>query len=701
MAAGKAGLESLPYFVDECVEANIPQLEPFAIDHSREAVNDIKLKTQEKTQDGGCWRKKIFNMSREFTQVLENERLESRDIVKEINPAAASNDSIADCPANIAAAMRTRLSDICARTYQAWEEFKAHNSSRASDHLAVVIPYCPEGPTSGTVGMLIGAGLRRYFQQQGKSRELVVWGIELCNPANVPEQQSDSSPEGEIAIGNDFRGYVARAELCQGGVALENRKEAIQDLTKPFDINIAVDGGKILAFTAEQREKGHQAIDRAAAQITVAMLQGPVGDTEETREILSSAPRWNAMLMHYTSWREFHTPTRYRARRYRLPWVQNPEQWEHDTRYRHHIDEERKIRKDLKEQGITKKEVNLAKHDWLHTAYPRLDQLLEASYFGIEHFIYYKGYNRLEEEYNIWHPIAQEIENARRIAEKGRKFWRNLLTFGSSRSKTQKAVTVLLDHICKQEQANYEKYCLRQDDPQQRLPEGVRNTLFCVTMKLPQGIQEEAAAMLAQNGYDKKGMPIIPELASVLGTAGTNAAKHVAQQEIEETMMRPRPRSKEQENIIHRSSAQYRRIIGVHCQDSKHQPAPNSHLRNSNLAPDPQSIRYLLARERQGSAGSYTEGHLPRALKWEIDEPSTPEVMADYSYIILAETPPGDGFCDISSYPSLRRTWERITSDQAEWRKRAKYYSGNPPHAIGGLPDPEPEPETKIAPIIY
>lgn len=258
MAAGKAGLESLPHFVDECIEAEIPQLEPFAIDHSREAVNDIKLKTQEKTQDGGLWRKTIFNMSREFTQVLENERLESRDIVKEINPATASHDSIADCPANIDAAMRTRLSDICVRTYQAWEEFKAHKSSRASDHLAVVIPYCPEGPTSGTVEMLIGAGLRRYFQQQGKSRALVVWGMDLCNPPNVPELPANSSPEGEIAIGNDFRGYVARAELCQGGVALENRKEAIQELTKPFDINIAIDGGKIRAYTAEQREKGHQ-----------------------------------------------------------------------------------------------------------------------------------------------------------------------------------------------------------------------------------------------------------------------------------------------------------------------------------------------------------------------------------------------------------------------------------------------------------
>ena len=178
--------------------------------------------------------RKIFNMSREFTRVLDNNSLESLDIIKQINPETTGNKSIADCPANIAAAMRTRLNDICVSTYQAWEEFKAHKSSRASDHLAVVIPYCPEGPTSGTVGMLIGAALRRYFRQQGKSRELVVWGIELCNPSNIPELQEGSSPEGEIAIGNDFRGYVARAELCSGGVALDNRKEPYRNLPSPL-----------------------------------------------------------------------------------------------------------------------------------------------------------------------------------------------------------------------------------------------------------------------------------------------------------------------------------------------------------------------------------------------------------------------------------------------------------------------------------
>lgn len=367
------------------------------------------------------------------------------------------------------------------------------------------------------------------------------------------------------------------------------------------------------------------------------------------------------MLMHYTSWREFHTPTRYRARRHRLPWVQNPEQWNHDTRYRRYIDEEGNTRKELKEEGITKKEVKLAKLEWVHTAYQRLDQLLEAVDFCIYPFMHYDATG---EETNIWHPITQEVEEARHIAEQGRKVWRNVLTFGLSRSRSQLATTQLLDRICDQERANYEKYCIGQDDTQQRLPEGVRNTLFCVTMKLPQGVQEEAASMLAQAGFDEQALPIIPELASILGTAGTNAAKEMVQKEIEETMMRPRGDDKD--DINYRSSAQYRRIIGVHCRNSRHQPAQNSHLRNANLAPDPNSIRYLLARERQDAAGSYTDGQLPRSLQWDLDEPGAPTVMADYSYIILAETPPGDGFCDISSYPSLRRTWERITSDEAE-----------------------------------
>lgn len=53
MSAGKAGLESLPDFVEECIKADISQLEPFAIVHSREAVNQITLLTRDRAKDGG------------------------------------------------------------------------------------------------------------------------------------------------------------------------------------------------------------------------------------------------------------------------------------------------------------------------------------------------------------------------------------------------------------------------------------------------------------------------------------------------------------------------------------------------------------------------------------------------------------------------------------------------------------------------
>lgn len=305
------------------------------------------------------------------------------------------------------------------------------------------------------------------------------------------------------------------------------------------------------------------------------MLQGPVGDAEETREMLSGASRWNAMIMHYTSWREFHTPTRYRARRCRLPWVQDPDQWENDTRYLRYTTTDTETGE---EEGIIKKDIKQAKDEWLHTAYQRLDQLLEAIDYGIYPFI--ASPDSLAEETRLWDPFTKDVEDARHIANQGRKVWRNLLTFGLSRRQARRETASRLDDICAQERDNYEKYCASRDDPRLHLPEGTRNTPFCVTMKLPQGVQEEAAATLAQAGYDRKGQPIFPELAGILGTAGVNAARDMAQQQIQDTMMRPHP-DKDTKNDEYESSAQYRRIIGIHCQDDRHQLPQNSHLRNT------------------------------------------------------------------------------------------------------------------------
>lgn len=54
MAAGKAGLESLPFFVDELLAQGIPQLAPWAIDHSQDQIDELQDRTQERV--AGAWK---------------------------------------------------------------------------------------------------------------------------------------------------------------------------------------------------------------------------------------------------------------------------------------------------------------------------------------------------------------------------------------------------------------------------------------------------------------------------------------------------------------------------------------------------------------------------------------------------------------------------------------------------------------------
>ena len=54
MAAGKAGLESLPYFVDELLAQGIPQLAPWAADHTAAQID--KLNRDIQSQRTGRWR---------------------------------------------------------------------------------------------------------------------------------------------------------------------------------------------------------------------------------------------------------------------------------------------------------------------------------------------------------------------------------------------------------------------------------------------------------------------------------------------------------------------------------------------------------------------------------------------------------------------------------------------------------------------
>ena len=158
MAAGKAGLESLPFFVDELLAQGIPQLAPWAIDHDQDEIDSLVSRTRGRVR--GDWRS-IFNIgvsppgSRMDTDTASNRRL-----VDQINPLAAQTTELADSPAQLGAWCRRQITQYCRDTERLWEQFKSQEGLTSSYQLAVVIPFCPEGPTSGTVGMYLGSRIK-------------------------------------------------------------------------------------------------------------------------------------------------------------------------------------------------------------------------------------------------------------------------------------------------------------------------------------------------------------------------------------------------------------------------------------------------------------------------------------------------------------------------------------------------------------
>ncbi len=326
MAAGKAGLESLPFFVDELMAQGIPQLAPWAIDHMEEdgGKTDIqRLKENTQGRLEGDW-KAIFDLKGSPPGLeMAVTGLDVRVLLQRVNPlAVTSSIHLADSPAQLGVWCRLNIETHCAGTYEMWERFKAHEGfTGLNQHLAVVIPYCAEGPTSGTVGMYLGAALRKYFSDRNRSHELMVWGIEICPPIenNLSNGSGDSN--------NVFRGYVAREELLQG-VPLS--KEACDETRyQPFDINIVFDGGNDKGIASDSADYVHEALDRAAAQTTACLLNGAAGKTNAEAEVkLVEGKRWNAYLTHVVSERSHRPVSRYLNYQVTLPWHRDRDTWE-------------------------------------------------------------------------------------------------------------------------------------------------------------------------------------------------------------------------------------------------------------------------------------------------------------------------------------------------------------------------------------
>lgn len=309
VAAGKSGLEALPWFVKEFKGLGYRLLDPLGLDHDEDTIGQtleyIKRVVGEDLDDKVCRRFQMESGPADY-------------LLRNINPEAHKR-GMEDNPARIGAWCRAQLQDYCAETLREWnQDSREHRTAFAAhtDKLLVVIPYCPEGPTSGTIGMYLGAMLRETFTEAGRGGQLLVCGVELCPPIAYGH-------EGDLGIAasnNLFRGYIARQEVMRGVPTTVNVDDT--DYRKCFDINLVFDGGAELG-TGVSIEGVWLAMDRAAAQATALLFKGAASDQDvmEAVNMLNwKGGRWELNLMHVVSDREYSPAVRCHLYRRRLPW---------------------------------------------------------------------------------------------------------------------------------------------------------------------------------------------------------------------------------------------------------------------------------------------------------------------------------------------------------------------------------------------
>ena len=111
MAAGKAGLESLPFFVDELMAQGIPQLAPWALDHSQDQIDQLKAMTQERV--AGNWRS-LFDIGISSPGIsMGADVAANRRLLQLENPLAAEAIELADYPAQLGVWCRRQMGAIC------------------------------------------------------------------------------------------------------------------------------------------------------------------------------------------------------------------------------------------------------------------------------------------------------------------------------------------------------------------------------------------------------------------------------------------------------------------------------------------------------------------------------------------------------------------------------------------------------------
>ena len=661
MAAGKAGLESLPYFVDELLAQGFAQLEPWAIDHSPEQRENLQKATEELYR--GAWRnsRNIFDIGASPPGIgMSADSAINRRLLQQINPLAARVTELADAPAQLGAWCRRQLRQYCRDTEGLWEKFKRDKGLNSSYQLAVVIPYCPEGPTSGTVGMYLGAALQRYFEEQGKRDQLVVWGIELCPPIYHDANDEDLDRTG---ANNAFRGYVARHEVLEG-VPLSD--DAADDERVPcFDINIAFDGGTVeIDRKLETLDKAYAAIDRAAAQMTACLLNGAAGgDRAEAIVQLKQGKRWHAFLAHVVSERSYSDACRYLRYRVTLPWFRNAAIWDEATV----AQQKEALIRVLKDHNIRQLLANepnpsvAAEVQRLVAKADNLDKIsLAASLIGM-----LNGKNKVN------------LDQARTL----------LKTARIDDGKWYERSKVARDNI-----TNIK----------------AKMDFFCVNIELPENQRIEAAETARDNG-------IPGPIAGVVGDAGVAAVRQCLTDLINGVFRRRELVSQETN-----SEALFDEVMSISIGDwsrnsSNDAMRPSREVLRDFIAADRRAIPGAYSEMSfdlskvvspvepedavQGDADHADSGdgqqqrarprpRQPSALQWKLSDIDH-EVPIEYSVLVLGRVRQGDGFKDVSKYGELEKNYQDLTANLQRWRELARYYGIKPPPELSEVEEGE------------
>lgn len=626
MAAGKAGLDSLPYFVDELMVQGIRQLAPWAGDHSEEQIEELRKVTQDRRD--GNWKTlhSIGNADPGYKMELDLDA--NRRLVERVNPLAAQASGLADSPAQLAAWCRRQIWQHCRDTVELWDRFRYDNGVTGNAQLAVVIPLCPEGPTSGTVGMYLGAALRKHFADLNRQDQLVVWGIELCPPL-VTTSAGDFDALGTQSA---FRGYVARQELLRGVPLSESTDD--DNYQQPFDINLVFDGGTITRSTTSSTEDIWKAMDRAAAQTTACLLNGAAGgDGDETARWLKQARRWNAFMVQVVSERSYGNACRYLSYQVNLPWHRDRAEWD-------------------------RTKTSQQKDAFLR----RIDRDLLP---------------RLKDEKNP--AVKERIQWLVDTAEEARNVKWDQMAIVKNLSGREKKIQGLLQDAISGDEHRYSETCKENPAPEIITP---KIDPFCLNIDMPEGLRREAAVYMRDHSLQRP-------IAEVLGTNGVAAVRRRIEELCSQVLSRSDCRSsdidsqarfeqivslsitdldKSRENLSFRPSREFLRdFISA---DSREDSGCYSELSHD-----------LSVKMRPTSQGNDDDSLQTKTLGWNVKGIDY-DIPVEYGFLVLARVRQEDGFRDVSTYDVLKEEYDKLTANRERWREHARYYGCKPPREL-------------------